>query len=230
MHKPAVKHTLSIFQRMHDSLPPLVPRDVVQELREKLATAYEDHHISLEELEDIMIYVGKKIWPYVQAFEEIYQVYEHKLGERLLEQRASPGIKKKFSLFKQMGGTLKDIFAGKVHEIFEYHERVELTELLVDLKYDVRKHATQAILTHEFKKYIDAVETYGGMIEEINETLENLRRFGSEIKYRDMSEDIHDKARTIEYSLVFLGPRISMDEIRGVLEYYEGKVREKTFH
>ncbi|MBI2436274.1 MAG: hypothetical protein HYV41_00805 [Candidatus Magasanikbacteria bacterium] len=230
MHHPAIKHTLSIFQRMHDNLPPLVPTDLVFELKEKLVAAYEDHHISLEELEDRMIYVGKKIWPYVRAFEELYAVYEHKLAHKLLEQRASYGVKKKIFLLREMGGSLHDIFYGKVHGMFKCHERQELVGLLVELKRDIRSHAMQAVRTHDLNIYTATIEKYGSMVQEINTVLEDLSRFAAEIEHEDVARDVHSTMRAIEHSLVFLGPRIRMDEIRNVLEYYVGKVHEKTFH
>ena len=228
MHHPAVKHTLTIFERTYNNLPPLVPKDVVDEIDRHVTSLQSDYDVTLPELEDVMIKLGKQVWPYIQAFEEVYKIYEDKLSDRLLEQKASHGVRKKFQTFKEMGGSFRDVYHGSVHDMFEDEERQELAELLVDLKADVRQHAMQAAISHDRETYEEKIEHYGEMIEEINEVVDDLHNLANEEEHEGFAKDVRDRARAIEQSLVFLGPKMGMDEIRTSREYYEGKRGKNT--
>ena len=227
MHDPAVKHTLSIFERTYNNLPPFVPEEISGDMGRNLASVQSNYGISLVDLENIMIGLGKHLWPYIQAFEEIYRVYEETLAEKLLEQKASHNVRKKYGIFKDMGGSFRELYHGSVHDMFDHYERKELGSLLVDLKSDIRKHAMHAAMSHDRETYDKKIEKYGEMISEINEVIDDLHVFANEQEHEDFAQDVRDRARAIEHSLVFLGPKMGMEEIRGSREYYEGKKEER---
>ncbi|PLX28331.1 hypothetical protein C0581_02730 [Candidatus Parcubacteria bacterium] len=227
MHDPAVKHTLSIFERIYDNLPPLVPEEVSGDMGRHLTSVQNNYDISLTDLENTMIGLGKHLWPYMQAFEEMYHVYEEKLAEKLLAQKASHGVRKKYDMFKDMGGSFRELYHGSVNDMFDYDERQELSGLLVDLKADIRKHAMHASISHDRDMYDKKVEKYGEIIKEINDVIEGLHTFANEEEHEDFADDVRDRARAIEHSLTFLGPKMSIEEIRGSQEYYRGKKIER---
>lgn len=230
MYNNDLQHTLNIFQKMHDMLPPLVPAKVAENLAIALQETQENKDISLEELEDVMIEHGKRMWPYMRAFDDIYKTYESHLGNKLLLQRVSHGMKKKVDVLTQMGGSFHDMLSGSTHDMFDDDERVELTAHLIDLKQDIRKHATQAILSHDKDRYEEKVEHYGKMVEEINELLEDMRQFAHEEAHERVVEDIHSHARAIDLQFAHLAPRVDIVEVRRLPEYYRGKHAERLFH
>lgn len=95
MSEQLKKHTITIFQHVYNNLPPLVPQDIRQEMEEKLRVAAADGKITVDELEEIMISSAKKVWPFIKAFEDVYSLYESKLADRILKQRASDSIVRK---------------------------------------------------------------------------------------------------------------------------------------
>ncbi|PIZ95429.1 MAG: hypothetical protein COX80_04475 [Candidatus Magasanikbacteria bacterium CG_4_10_14_0_2_um_filter_33_14] len=227
MNDKAVQHTLNIFKQVYRNLPPLVDESVGREMKEKIEEITEDGKVTLEELENFMIFYGKQIWPFVQAFEDIYHVYHEKLSEKIFLAKASKGIIKKYHTIKETGVKFLDIFRGSLHNFFSHEERVELMDLLISLKQDIRKHAAQAVLTHEKGRYEEKVEKYGIMVNDINRVIQDLHKFANEADDNDLSLDVRDKVRAIEYSLAFLGPKISYHEILNLPEYYIGKKQEK---
>ncbi|MFA7245024.1 MAG: hypothetical protein WC070_02470 [Candidatus Magasanikbacteria bacterium] len=230
MLEEAKKHTINIFKKVYNELPPMVDVDLKKDMREKIEEILADNTVTLEELEDFMIFFGKKIWPYFQAFEEIYNIYHERLSEKIFLQRASKNIVKKVDLIKNTGVKFLDLVSGKVHHFFEHNERnerMEIMTLLVDLKQDIRKHATQAIMTHEKKSYEQKISKYSKMVADINVVIEDLHKFANEESENFFAEDIRDKVRSIEYSFAFLGPKINYHEILDLLDYYKGKKEEK---
>jgi len=227
MSDKAVQHTLNIFKQVYRNLPPLVEGDVRRDMRQKIEEIIADEKITLEELEDFMIFYGKQIWPYVQAFEEIYHIYHEKLSEKIFLAKASKNIVRKYQTIKETGVKFLDIFSGALHHFFSHEERIELMDLLISLKIDIRKHATQAVLTHEKERYEEKIEKYGKMVGDINSVIQDLHQFANEEDDENLSLDVRDKVRAIEYSLAFLGPKINYHEILDLPEYYVGKKHEK---
>ncbi len=229
MHVPIVKHTITIFERLHNQIPPLVPEEVRNNFLIEITNAHANEAISLHELEEAMFPHIREIWPYVQAFGEIVESHDQRLGEKLLIQKASPQFKKKYSLFSKLGGAYTDLYTGGTAEHFSPPERQELGELLVEVKRDIRQHAMQAVLTHDRKTYEEKVEYYGRMIEEINGAIGALKKFAGEhaLVPGNFKEDVESKVKAIQQSVSFLGPSIDMEEIRRAREYYEGKREEK---
>ncbi|OIO20302.1 MAG: hypothetical protein AUJ23_00545 [Candidatus Magasanikbacteria bacterium CG1_02_32_51] len=227
MKEKAIQHTLNIFKQVYRNLPPLVDIKVREQMRDKIEEVVENSQLTLRELEDFMIFYGKKIWPFVQAFEDIYHLYHEKLSEKIFLQKASKKITKKYILMKETGVKFVDLFSGAVHHFFDYEDKMELSELLISLKKDIRQHAIQAVMTHEKENYEMKINKYGQMVKDINLVIEDLHKFANEEKDRDFVDDILDKTRTIEYSLAFLGPKISYGEIMDLPEYYLGKKEEK---
>ena len=227
MSDKAIQHTLNIFKQVYRNLPPLVDNDLREEMKMKLEELIDSGRITLEEVEDVMIYFGKKVWPFVQAFEDIYQVYHDKLAEKIFLQKASKDIIKKYNLIKASGVRFFDLFSGSVHHFFEHEERLELMDLLISLKNDIRQHAKQAVLTHEKGNYEEKINKYGEMVADINKVIEDLHKFANEEEDADLALDVRDKVRAIEYSLAFLGPQIHFGEVLTLPEYYLGKKEEK---
>ena len=230
MNNNDVQHTLFIFQKMHDMLPPLVPTKVSESLTVALREAQKTSDLSLQDLENVMIEHGKLTWPYMRAFDDMYQVYESDMGHKLLSARASHGLRKKVDMLTEMGGTYKDIHSGSTHDMFEHDERAELMGHLVDLKQDIRKHATQAILSHDKHRYEEKVGKYGKMVEEINELLEDMRQFAHEEAHDRVAADIHTHSRSIDLQFAHLAPRVDIAEVRNLPEYYRGKHAERKFY
>jgi len=227
MTDSSIQHTLAIFERTYNNLSPLVPQNISQNMKETLITMRGDENMTLEELEHTMIELCKQAWPYMRAFEDMYKVYEAELGDKLLQQKASHSVREKLQTFKELGGSFDDIYRGSVHEMFDFDERNELTQLLIDLKTDIRQHALQAIQSHDRILYDSKVEQYGNMIGEINNVIEDLHHFANEEEDDDFAQDIRGRARAIGQSLACLGPRMHMGEIRGSRSYYEGKKEER---
>jgi len=221
-----ISHTLNIFERMYRLLGAHVPQDIVDDLKHDLDDLKQRTEVLLEDVETTMVKHGKRVWPYIRAFEDMYVYYEAGMLEKLLYQRASQGLKVKLQLFREMDGDMHDIYSGSVHHIFESDERQELMALLVDLKHDIRKHATQKILLHDKQQYNEKVAYYADMLEQINNVLEDVRKFAHEEAHEFIAENIHEKIKTVEHSFAFLAPPVDIVEVLNLADDYRGKQEE----
>lgn len=60
MSEKAVQHTLNIFKQVHRNLPPLVDVKLREEMKAKIEELVDTGKVTLEELEDIMIFLWQK--------------------------------------------------------------------------------------------------------------------------------------------------------------------------
>lgn len=229
MHTHIVRHTLVIYETILNRLPPLVPQNVKQSLEVELDRLFRTEDVSLEEVEQSMIGYGKILWPYMKAFEEMVNLHENKMGHKFLMQKATPNVRKKYALICELGGGYHTVCHGVSLEHFDHNEKQELARLLVELKQEVRRYAMQAVLTHDRKTYEEKIEYYGKMVEEINAVIKSLKNFANvhAENHGNLARDVESKIKAIEQSLAFLGPRIDMEEIRNMPEYYQGRREER---
>lgn len=227
--QPVVRHTLTLYEILYANIPPLVPENIVRDMHTELTRLKNEEDISLEEVESSIAIHGKELWPYIKAFEEMMKYHEHVMGDKIFTHKASPGLRKKYTLISKLGGGYNPVKMGRILEDFDHDEKRELNELLVDLKRDVRRYAMQSVLTHDRRTYEEKIEYYGAMIEEVNRIIQKLEELAEKHKEIDpiLSEDIISKIRAIEQSFTFVGPEMDMDEIRSTPEYYEGRRAEK---
>lgn len=229
MHHPAVAHTLAIYARIYNHLPPLVPFEIQKKFKTELDRLSSTDTVSLEEVETLMAPFAHEVWHYLKAFDEILALHEQTLGEKTLLQKVSPGLKKKYTLVTKIGGGFRQLLRGTIADHFDHDEKCELTALLVELKRDVRRYAMQAVLTHDRATYEQKIEYYGAMISEVNETIVKLQELVEQNRDIDpeLAEEIIGKIRAIEQSFSFIGPEMDMNEIRHAPAYYEGRRHER---
>lgn len=227
--QPIIQHTLTIYETILNRLPPLVPRNIKQNLEIELDRLFRNGDITLHEVEQSMAEYGMKLWPYMRAFEEMVLHHEKTMADKFFIQKASPGLRKKYALVCKLGSGFEPVCYGTSLEHFDHDEKRELNELLVDLKQDIRRYAMQAVLTHDRKTYEEKIEYYGKMIEEVNGVLRSLRNLAENQPehHADLAGDIQSKIKAIEHSIAMLGPRIEIEEIRQLPVYYQGKREER---
>lgn len=224
-----IPNTLSIFRRLYDYLPPMVPDNVRADMKEALEQLENNPHLTIEELEDTMISFGKKIWPYRKAFYEIVDVYEGKMGETILLNSLSKPIQKKYGEFIAHGGTYRDFIAGSTAlDFFDADERAYLSETLVNLRSHIYQHARQAAMTTDKNIYIKKIEEFQNVQAEIEAVFEHLHELAdAEQEHPELATEIRAHVRGFEYGLAALGPQPSLDQVAESVDYFTGRKEYK---
>ncbi len=224
----AIQHTQLIFEHLCSDIPPSVPA----ELKESIAQAREQVHnnvaLTLTELEDTMVYVGKLLWPYREAFQEFFRVYEGDLGEQYLLGKFTPAMKKKYQTFKENGGTFRDLHAGSNLSFFTSEERVKVCEALISVEEEIRAYAVQAILSTDERRYQKRVEQFVKILTDMETRLDALRLMADmEGEHPELASEIRDQIRSFEQGFALLGPKIRHDAVCNAAEYF---VERKKIH
>ena len=227
MQSKAILHTLAIFERIYNNLPPLVPGEIVENMAAAIEQIRSNYSLTLGELEDTMIVFGKKVWPYRRAFEELLQVYECQIAEKLFIQKASPAVRRSYEIFKTTGGVWRDLYSGAVAHVFTVEDRPGLHGIIVDVKCAINAFAAQAVVTIDRAKYEAQIEEFKEILSDIELRLQSLRRLADEEQeHPQLAAEIREHIRGFEYGLACLGPRVDYAAVCNAHEHFQGRKLE----
>jgi len=228
MHTPVVKHTLDIFERMTDHLPPLLPKELVADIMHAREQMQNNHSLSVDDLEDTMIAFGKKIWPFRRAFDEFVDLHEGTLGEKFLLGKLSPDMKHRFKQFKEFGGSYRDLHTGAPATFFSPEERGILCQALIDVEQEIESYTRQAVTSTERRAYEDRVVEFSVILDDIEKRLDTLRLMAEdEQEHPDLAAEIRAQIRAFEQGLCLLAPRTDHAAVCRSVEHFEGRKVEK---
>lgn len=221
-------HTLDIFERMVADLPPRVPEAIADEAARALSQMRENQHLTLAEAEDVIVSVGKKLWPYRQAFYEMAEAEEGKLGERLLLGKLVPEGKQRYREFKEYGGTYRDLHSGSPAGFFTGEERAALCASLVDVHRDIAAHTRQAVCSTISRRYEERVVEFQTLLDDVEKRLDTLRAMADdETAHPELAAEIRSQVHGFEHGLCLLGPRIDYAAVCNAAGHFEGRKMEK---
>ncbi len=231
MNHPYTQHTIDIFERMYQKLPPLVPDAVKKEFAHALEHLRDDITITSEDVEDIVISLGKKVWPYWRAFGEFVDMHQGKMGEKFLLGKLPIAVKNKYKEFKVLGGTYYDLRSGSPMNFFADKERHVLMVEIVEVDIHVRKHAIQLVLSTERKKYEDLIIDFEEVLVGIEKRLETLRTMAEdEEEHPRLADEIRDQVRSFEFGLCLLGPNTKHEHVSAAEDFFKERRKEKKVH
>jgi len=231
MNNSSIKHTIDIFERIYNHLPPLLPEETKEEFEHALEHLHDDVTIDLADVENIVIALGKKVWPYRRAFGEFLDMYQGKLGEKFLLGRLTPALKNRYKEIKEHGVTYHDLRSGDPLNYFELEERILLKESLIDVDGDVRVHAEQAVLGLDRKKYEDLIIDFQTILDDIEKRLDTFRLMAEdEEEHPRLAEEIRSQVRSFEFGLCLLGPNTEHHQILEADDYFLERRKDKKIH
>lgn len=204
-------HTFSLYKRLYESLPPLVPKQIKESMKNILILWENNPEIKIEELENIMIKFGYEVWPYNQAFNEIYKENLIKQGEHFFLSNLSEFVQQKYFDFKSFGGTLEDLVTGSPAEFFDSEQRLELCSSLVNMKIKMKEFTKQEIIAIKQKEYLNQVNIYKKSLKNIQKEIKHLYKLAQNEKqhHPNLSAEISEKAKNLEFGLCLLGPEVN---------------------
>lgn len=221
MHHPQVKHTIDIFERMYQNLPPLTPEFVEKEMKHALEHLRDDVEVGIDEVENIAVSLGKKIWPYWKAFDELCSMCQGRLGEKFLLGRLPVNLKQKYLEFKEHGADYHDLRSGGGASYFSLDERQEITAVLIMVDQEIKEHMKQAVLSVDEQKYQNLIIDFQNILDDIEKRLDSLRLMAEdEEEHPELAEEIRDKIKTFELGLCLLGPNTKHHELLNINDHF----------
>lgn len=223
----AIQHTLAIFERTCINLPPLLPPEIAHDMAAALEQMQGNFSLTLAELEDTMIAFGRRAWPYLQAFEELYNVYQGELGEKLFLQKAPPELRRALETFRQAGGSWREFYVGSGAAQVSTEQRVTLHQIMVDIQCDVRAFAYQAVMHTDRARYERRIAEFQNILADMERRLDGLRELADmEQEHPQLAAEIREQIRGFEYGLAYLGPQVDYATVCNTHDHFTGRQTE----
>jgi len=220
-------YTYNLFQHLYKTLPPLVLGEIREQMKEFLDLCQEKSDMNLEDLENKMVEFGYEVWPYNQAFNEFYDLNLEKHGEHFLLSFLSSDLQNRFLDFKIYGGSLRELISGNPAEFFSSEERAELCVALVEMEQKIREFAKQEVLTLKKKDYLKKVSQYKKTLKNLKKEIGDLFELAEkEEDHPSLARELKEKAKSLEYSLCFLGPDTDHANVCDIKDFY----KERKIH
>jgi hypothetical protein len=205
-------------------MPPLVPEII----REDMAHALEhiETNIDLEEseIEQMLINFGKALWPYRKAFQELYDVYDSQLGEKMFISKIDSKLKRRYRIFVEQGGSFVDLHTGKNIAFFSEEERVTLCEIFVSIKREVSSHTAQKIISTDRDKYEKRVIEFQNILDDTEKRLDTVRQMiHDEQEHPRFVSEMRELIYHFEEGLCLLSAEPDFGILCHVEEHYDGR-------
>ena len=229
MQSSSVKHTLDIFAHLIKKLPPLLDKNIKDDCHQAYEQMEHNYDLDMIELEKTIIVFGKILWPYRRAFEEFFNIYESKFGEKFLIGSLTPALKKRYKEFRDYGGVFRDLHSGNPALFFASTERTSICHSLISVNDDIIRYTTQAVLTSDRAKYEKRIVEFQIILDDIEKRLDSLRLMADKEsqEHPELAAEIREQVLSFEYGLCLLGPPHHYDAICRAEEHFVGRAREK---
>jgi len=221
-----MQSTLALFKQLVDNIPPLFPEDLKYQIKKDLKN-FQENILSLEDLEKMMIQYGYEIWPWNQAFKEIFSATEEKVGEQFLLANLSDDLQEKYLEYRQLGLNLKDFYSGKLANYFDEDQRLLLGIALVNMNSQVRDFAVREVVGLKKEMYLQKVQDFKIILDEISHSLTRLRDLANkEEDHANLANEIRARVEVFEHGLCLLAPEFSHEEVGMAHEFFVGRKQE----
>jgi len=222
-------YSLYFFEQFATNLPPLLP----EELKGEIQNAYEQltQNVSLtsEEIDDTLIVLGKRVWPYRQAFLEFYRVEEGHLGEKVFLKKSPVVLRKRYNEFLAHGGSYEDLYKGVSVDFFTSKQRVEIMELLVEIRDFLNKHTRQSVLGLKRKEYTKKIHEFEAIYNKMEDKINVLRDMAEkEAEHPEFFAEIQAHIRSFEEGMCMMHSGVGEMELEQSLEHFHGRKFEKN--
>lgn len=222
-----IQHTRALFERLCQQIPPLVPDQLQHDLSNALEQVQDNVSLTIEELDETVIFFGKKLWPYREAFFELYRVYEGHMGETFLLGKLTPQLKQKYRLFKEVGGTFRDFHEGGMIDFFDAQERMDLCEILVAVNRELWDYAVQRVVSTDVKQYKEKIKEFQQIFIAMEKQIADLHTMADdEQEHPELAAEIRAHIRGFEEGLSLLGPKIGYEALCGI-DHFEGRRKDR---
>ncbi len=226
----ATEHTLQIFERLVQTLPPLVPEDLRDDALHAYEQAQDNMSLSEEELEDTMIAFAKRLWPYREAFLEFMRVSESHMGETFLLRHLDYPMKQKYHQFIQRGNTFRDFHVGKDLSFFTSEEKGVLCTALVQVQDDLWKFTEQHVAGVAESSYLAHIAEFKTVMADIEVRIQNLQDMADkEQEHPELAAEIRAHAKGFEHSISLLGPKLDYEAVCHAEGHFEMRRETKEY-
>lgn len=214
--------TLNLLRSLIEGAPAAFPRPRKNEMIATYERFLDDLIAPVEEIENIAVEFGKEIWPYREAYQELYDEYGRAREEALLREGLQEELRPKYEKFLAEKGNIERV-RGQLASLdlyFTSDEQAEIVKAELVAHDKIHGELEKLVAGGKQEEYFSALEKWKKKQEQILEALTKLRGFAT--RSPKWGDEILAKVKTFEQGFGFLERPVGLMDVMGEIEYYEG--------
>ena len=179
-----------------------------------------DENVTRDKIEEQIVEIGKAVWPYRKAYEDMVSTYAQEKLEEFFKKHLSAPTLEKFEQFIKAGGNIKDFRRGKeFEEAFTPEENMEIEKALFDVQEDIKEFMKNIVQENQ-AEYEESLSIYTQKQEDLLNMMQSLKGMAS--KSEKWASEILNKVRDLEQGWSVVERDFDEDKIKHEIEYWQG--------
>jgi hypothetical protein len=215
------KYALDIFKLSLDRIPVTVPSEIIDQAHRDFEMIAENLQASGEAIEDANMKLGRAIWPYLKAYDELYAKFGKEKENEVFLEVLRPDVKEHYEKWNRSGGLIFDIRRGEEFEnAFAPEEKFALEEAYLDAGEAARSYVDELVRGEKAAEYQKALEVWKERQAEMLERIAMLRAMANDSE--KWSGEILGKVRLFELGWAVTERDPELYEIEKEIENWRG--------
>lgn len=217
-------YTLALLKLLLDKAEhTLFPAERLAQLRQEYEKIATDSAQTQTQIEEVIVRMGKEIWPYAEALEELFRRHGQERESKMVCERLAPELCAKYQDFLAKGNALSDFRQGATIELaFSPEEKLELSSAAVDAHAEVLREIASTCRTDRQGECEEVIAEHKEKLGRIEKKLAALKALAQ--KSEKWRAEIEDKIATFERAFGYLERTFHEADIEGVIDYYQGVI------
>ncbi len=222
MNSHPYQFTLNLLRSLIEGAPAAFPHARKNAMAEVYKEFADDLTVSVEKIEETAYQFGKEIWPYREAYQELYDEYGRGAEEVALRDQLPEELKPKYEKFLSEKGNIERVRGQSLglDLYFTPDEQAEIVRAELVAHDKIHGELERLIATEKQEEYFAALQAWQKKQAQIEEALQKLRGFAS--RSPKWGDEILAKVKTFEQGFGFIERPVTLMDVMGEIEYYEG--------
>jgi hypothetical protein len=210
---------------MIEKAPVTFPADKKEVMKKRYKEFLADKKIACAMVEDSIDNLGKEIWPYRKAWQEIYEKYGRVREDEYFEKHLPAGLRDKYFSCKKEGGghCLREYrLCGKMETCFTPDEKFLLNETVITSLGEVKKEVDGLVLGEKRDEYQALFKKWSSEQKKLEDEIGELKNLAA--KNPKWQAEILDRVKTMEEGWSAMERDITLEEVREAVDFYRGAI------
>ncbi|EKD32745.1 MAG: hypothetical protein ACD_76C00154G0002 [uncultured bacterium] len=202
------------------NLPPGLDSGVKEQAQKELDAFLGNPEVQEKEIKAMLIELGKKEWPYRNAFTELNRELGGAYEYELVLDHVEPPVAQKIKKLCEDGGTLEALVKSQMFETeFTGEEKHQIEDALLDAQIHLREDQEQ-IVAKSKDKFDSLIIKWKEKQKKLSERIEALKVLGNvDPKWK---KEIEDKVEKFEEGWSVVESDVTEEEVKKEIEYWQG--------
>jgi len=214
------QNELNLLKSAIDRIPFTFPENEKKKFEEEYANLEASPETTRDNIEAMIVGVGKANWPYRKAYQDILQNYGADKYEEFFKLHLPENLRAKYEDYINRGGNLHDFRHGKDFEKeFTADENLAIEEAFFSAEDEIKGFMMSAVKEHK-DEYDESFKIYEKKQKILANMIESLREMAGESE--KWSPQILDKVKNFEEGWSIIDRDFDEDKLKHEIEYWEG--------